>query len=80
MLFWDSNHNFESSCADKFVAFPSGSLWNDHVKSDAKTTQGQGFDVLDKGITITMKKNDCTLRRYVLTLILFYTKFTASFC
>eukprot|EP00584_Thalassiosira_punctigera_P006332 CAMPEP_0172529828 /NCGR_PEP_ID=MMETSP1067-20121228/3799_1 /TAXON_ID=265564 ORGANISM="Thalassiosira punctigera, Strain Tpunct2005C2" /NCGR_SAMPLE_ID=MMETSP1067 /ASSEMBLY_ACC=CAM_ASM_000444 /LENGTH=299 /DNA_ID=CAMNT_0013313953 /DNA_START=221 /DNA_END=1120 /DNA_ORIENTATION=- len=59
----ENDRNFESSRADEVVAFPSGSLWNDYLKSDAETAQGQGFDVLDKGITITVKKNGRILRR-----------------
>ena len=73
----ENDRNFESTRADEVVAFPEGpSLWNEYLKSDAETAQGQGFDVLDKGITITVKKNGRILRRYVescsLVISLFY--------
>jgi hypothetical protein len=61
-----NDRNFDSSRADDVIAFPSGSFanWNQYLKSDVETARGQGFDVLDKGITITVKKNGRILRRY----------------
>lgn len=59
----ENDRNFESTRADEVIAFPDGDLWNDYLKSDVETAQGQGFDVLDKGITITVKKNGRILRR-----------------
>jgi hypothetical protein len=46
------------------VAFPEQwALWNEYLASDVETARGQGFDVLEKGITITVKKNGRILRR-----------------
>lgn len=60
----DNDRNFDNSRADEVIAFPNefGS-WNQYLKSDIETAQGQGFDVLSKGITITVKKNGRILRR-----------------
>lgn len=59
-----NDRNFKSSRADEVVAFPFGfGLWNEYLDSDIKTAQGQSFDVLGKGITITVKKNGRILRR-----------------
>eukprot|EP00581_Thalassiosira_minuscula_P014451 CAMPEP_0183734388 /NCGR_PEP_ID=MMETSP0737-20130205/43684_1 /TAXON_ID=385413 /ORGANISM="Thalassiosira miniscula, Strain CCMP1093" /LENGTH=339 /DNA_ID=CAMNT_0025967859 /DNA_START=50 /DNA_END=1064 /DNA_ORIENTATION=+ len=60
----ENDRNFESTRADEVVAFPDVlNMWNDYLKSDVETAQGQGFDVLEKGITITVKKNGRILRR-----------------
>lgn len=60
----DSDRNFDSSRADGVVSFPSVlGMWQQYLDSDIKTAQGQGFDVLQKGITITVKKNGRILRR-----------------
>merc|ERR1712127_70646 len=59
----ENDRNFETSRADEIIAFPDGSIWNEYLQSDIETAQGQGFDVLDKGITITVKKNGRILRR-----------------
>lgn len=62
----ENDRNFDSTRADEVVAFPSDlgtCTWNEYLKSDIETAQGQGFDVLEKGITITVKKNGRILRR-----------------
>ncbi|KAL3785175.1 hypothetical protein ACHAW5_005840 [Stephanodiscus triporus] len=60
----ENDRNFDSSRADEVVAFPAGfAAWNQYIKSDVETARGQGFDVLAKGITITVKKNGRILRR-----------------
>lgn len=59
-----NDRNFDSARADDVIVFPNGfNMWNDYIKSDIETAQGQGFDVLQKGITITVKKNGKILRR-----------------
>lgn len=59
------DRNFDASRADEIVAFPAGfASWNQYLKSDVETARKQGFDVLEKGITITVKKNGRILRRY----------------
>jgi len=60
----ENDRNFETTRADEVIAFPSDfSMWNSYIKSDIETAQGQGFDVLSKGLTITVKKNGRILRR-----------------
>ena len=60
-----SDRNFDAARANEVVAFPAGfASWNQYLKSDVETARGQGFDVLEKGITITVKKNGRILRRY----------------
>lgn len=60
----EGDRNFDSSRADEIIALPTGlGLWNEYLDSDISTAQGQGFDVLSKGITITVKKNGRILRR-----------------
>jgi hypothetical protein len=60
-----NDRNFDPARANDVVAFPAGfASWNEYLKSDVETARGQGFDVLEKGITITVKKNGRILRRY----------------
>ena len=40
-----------------------GPAWETYLKSEIETAQGQGFDVLQKGVTIIVKKNGRILRR-----------------
>lgn len=59
-----TDRNFDSVRADEVVAFPRVlSMWQEYINSDIETAKGQGFDVLSKGITITVKKNGRILRR-----------------
>lgn len=56
--------NFDIAKSNQVVAFPrGGSAWADYLKSEIETANGQGFNVMDKGITITVKKNGRILRR-----------------
>lgn len=60
----DVDRNFDISRADSVVSFPMGpTAWSDYLKSDIETALSQGFDVLEKGITVTVKKNGRILRR-----------------
>ena len=60
----ETDRNFDSTRANQVVAFPAEfNNWNEYLKSDVETAKGQGFDVLEKGITITVKKNGRILRR-----------------
>lgn len=60
----EGDRNFDPARADAVVAFPEQwALWNEYLASDVETARGQGFDVLEKGITITVKKNGRILRR-----------------
>lgn len=58
------DRNFDSKRADEVIAFPLGfNMWDEYIDSEIKTALGQGFDVLNKGVTITVKKNGRILRR-----------------
>jgi len=60
----ETDRNFDHTRANEVVAFPSElPMWNEYLKSDVETAKGQGYDVLEKGITITVKKNGRILRR-----------------
>lgn len=58
------DRNFDVSKAESVVAFPRGpAAWADVMEPEVNTAVGQGFDVLDKGITLILKKNGKILRR-----------------
>jgi hypothetical protein len=60
----EGDRNMEISRADGVLAYPiGGAAWADYLKSEIETAKGQGFDVLEKGITVTVKKNGRILRR-----------------
>lgn len=60
----DENRNFDVKRADNVVAFPwNNGPWMEYLKSDIETAEKQKFDVLSKGITLTVKKNGKILRR-----------------
>lgn len=59
-----SDENFDVSRADNVVAFPwNNGPWMEYLKSEIETAEKQKFDVLSKGITLTVKKNGKILRR-----------------
>jgi Low psii accumulation1 / Rep27 len=60
----EGDRNFDLARSESVVAFPSGNnAWTDYLESEIETASGQGFDVLEKGFTITVKKNGRILRR-----------------
>lgn len=60
----DSDRNFDSTRSDSVIGFPrNNAAWEEYLKSEIDTAIKQGFDVLDKGFTITIKKNGKILRR-----------------
>jgi hypothetical protein len=60
----EKDRNFDITRSDEVIAFPRGNpAWTEYLESEIETAKGQGFDVLDKGITITVKKNGRILRR-----------------
>lgn len=60
----EGDRNFDSERADEVIAFPQANAgWADYLKSELETARDQGFDVLNKGFTITVKKNGRILRR-----------------
>jgi hypothetical protein len=59
-----TDRNFDIDRANKVIAFPSGTNeWYKYLESEIETAKNQGFDVLDKGFTIVVKKNGRILRR-----------------
>lgn len=60
----ENDKNFDPSRSESVVAYPwNNAAWADYLKSEIETAKKQGFDVLQKGITITVKKNGKILRR-----------------
>mmetsp|Transcript_11828 Transcript_11828/g.24999 ORF Transcript_11828/g.24999 Transcript_11828/m.24999 type:complete len:372 (-) Transcript_11828:91-1206(-) len=60
----ENDRNFDINRANEVVSFPQGpNAWIDYLNSDIETASTQGFDVLQKGITLTIKKNGKVLRR-----------------
>lgn len=60
----DTDRNFDINRANNVIAFPQNSnKWLDYLKFDIDTASKQGFDVVSKGITLTVKKNGKILRR-----------------
>ena len=60
----EGDRNFDITRAESVVSFPRGnSDWTEYLESEFETAKGQGFDVLEKGFTITVKKNGKILRR-----------------
>ena len=55
---------FDVSKAASVVAFPRGpAAWAEVMTPEVNTATGQGFNVLEKGITLILKKNGKILRR-----------------
>ena len=60
----EGDRNFDITRSDDVVAFPQGmGAWADYLSDEFETARGQGFDVMGKGFTITVKKNGRILRR-----------------
>ena len=60
----EGDRNFDITRSDDVVAFPQGmGAWADYLSDELETARGQGFDVIGKGFTITVKKNGRILRR-----------------
>jgi len=59
----EDDKTFDPKRSDEVVAFPRGNLWTEYLKSDIETANKQGFNVLEKGFTIVVKKNGKILRR-----------------
>jgi hypothetical protein len=54
----DGDRNFDMTRSNNIVAFPKGNAaWLEYLESEIETAQKQGFDVLNKGWTIFIKKN-----------------------
>jgi len=61
----EDDRNFDINRASQVVAFPmkGSAQWADYLRSEVETAKKQGFDVLNKGFTIVVKKNGRILRR-----------------
>jgi len=62
----ENDRNFDIDRANNIISFPTNSnnnAWLDYLNFDIDTASKQGFDVLSKGITLTVKKNGKILRR-----------------
>lgn len=60
----ENDRNFDSTKSDNVIGFPRGnSSWQEYLDSEIQTATKQGFDVMGKGFTITIKKNGKVLRR-----------------
>jgi hypothetical protein len=60
----ESDRNFDSTRSDDVIGFPRDqAAWLDYLESEVATATKQGFDVIEKGFTITVKKNGKILRR-----------------
>lgn len=60
----ETDRNFDSTRSDNVIGFPrDNAAWKEYLKSDIETASKQGFNVIDKGFTITIKKNGKVLRR-----------------
>lgn len=60
----DGDRNFDPERANIVLGFPQGNLqWEEYLEGDIETASGQGFDVLNNGITVIVKKNGKILRR-----------------
>jgi hypothetical protein len=60
----EGDRKMDISSADNVVAYPlDNPAWETYLKSEIETASGQGFDVLDKGFTIVVKKNGRIMKR-----------------
>jgi hypothetical protein len=58
------DRNFDITRSESVIAFPRGNAaWIEYLQEDINTATKQGFEVLEKGITLTVKKNGRILRR-----------------
>jgi len=60
----EGDRNFDPERANTVLGFPQGNLqWEEYLEGDIETASGQGFDILNKGFTVMVKKNGKILRR-----------------
>ena len=60
----ENERNFDINRSNDVISFPQGpNAWIDYLDSEITAALEQGFDVLEKGITLTVKKNGKILRR-----------------
>lgn len=60
----ETDLNFDSTRSDNVIGFPRGNAgWREYLGTEIETATKQGFNVVEKGFTITVKKNGKVLRR-----------------
>jgi len=60
----DADRNFDLQRSAAVVAFPRGAqAWEVYLKQELETARSQGFDPVEKGLVIVVKKNGRILRR-----------------
>lgn len=60
----EKDRNFDINRSNAIAAFPTGNdKWFEYLESEITTATSQGFNVMEKGFTITVKKNGRILRR-----------------
>jgi hypothetical protein len=75
----ETDRNFDISKADSVISFPTGSnQWSEYLKSEIETAATQGYDVLEKGITLTIKKN-VSISSYGIIIISCFLSFVWEF-
>jgi hypothetical protein len=75
----ETDRNFDISKADSVISFPTGSnQWSEYLKSEIETAATQGYDVLEKGITLTVKKN-VSISSYGIIIISCFLSFILEF-
>lgn len=60
----EDDRTFVIERANNIVSFPVGNAaWTEYLESEIETCKTHGFDVINKGFTIVVKKNGRILRR-----------------
>ena len=60
----EGDRNFDLERSADVIAFPRGAqAWETYLKQELETARSQGFDPVEKGLVIVVKKNGRVLRR-----------------
>ena len=60
----EGDRNFDLERSANVIAFPRGAqAWETYLKQELETARSQGFDPVEKGFVIVVKKNGRVLRR-----------------
>ncbi len=60
----EGDRNFDLERSANVIAFPRGAqAWETYLKQELETARSQGFDPVEKGLVIVVKKNGRVLRR-----------------
>lgn len=76
----EKDRNFDINRANDVVSFPMGpTAWADYLQSEIETAGTQGYDVMKKGITLTVKKNvRCSHYKFKLGRFVLFHRFNNS--